>query len=726
MKHIFTLGIVTLICSLMGANVTAQVYNNGPINISGNVYVASSFTNSASATYLNNGSIYLTGDFTNNQAAMAAGTGTISFVGSSLENINGGQSSNFYNATTNNAGNVKMGDNVTVNNVFYPQAGSLQINGNTLNIAGTINNAGTGTISGDATNSGTSNLNITGTGALGTMNFAASNYYLNNLSLNRTSTGTATMGTQLYVYGTAAMTNGALVLNTNTLSLSGAVTGTGTGTFTGDNSATMNVLGSSNASLGILYFTSGGTGQNLGTFNINRWNGTTVANAATLGTNLTANNLGLTYGVLSTGYNLLTTYSGAITAPNIPWTSGSATFGNSYVATCDATGTPLSQANNTTPLANTLGFQINNVGPASGEVYFPVGASFLPAGTGITAPTPDRMSLKMKAGSVATNFNVVVNYGDIDNTPNARVSRVWYVNAADTTATDRKVNMKLFFVERNTANWPAIENEVENTPNPFDYTNIALIERDYSATDPNFIAVSSGTDITNFPNGTYNNQEVYGQYTVGVSPDVAGNKNGIYQFNRFSLFNPGGIILPVKVINFKAYQQGSGVQTSWTSLNEVNMEGYEIERSADAENFVAIGSVSALNNGQPSINYSFFDVHPSQGNNYYRIKILGKDGSISYTNIEVVAIGGGTSSINIYPNPVTNHMFVLQMNNLSTGNYTLLIYNTIGQLILNQVINHTGGSSSQTIQLPGGTARGEYALKLLGTDTQMNKMITVE
>lgn len=721
---------VFILITAVQLNTNAQAYNNGPMYISGNAYLSSSFTNTVAATYLNNGSFYLTGDFTNNQAAMAAGTGTISFLGSSLENINGAQASNFYNATTDNSSNVLMSRDVTINNIFYPQLGSLQINGNNLNLAGTINNAGTGAISGDGTNSGTSNVNITGTGALGTMNFAASNYYLNNLSLNRTSSGTATMGTQLYVYGTAAMTNGALVLNANTLSLSGTVTGTGTGTFTGDNSATMNVLGSSNASLGTLYFTSGGTGQTLGSFVMNRWNGTTVANGATLGTNLTANKLALTYGVLSTGYNLLTipSYSGAITAPNIPWTAGSASFGNSYVATCDATGAPISQPNNTIPLSNAIGFQINNVGTggATGDIYFPVGATFLPAGTGVTAPTPNRMLINNTGP--ADNFNVIINYGDIDNTPNARVSRIWYVHSANSAAGNApdRVNMKLFFVERTTSNWSTIENEVENTPAPFDYTNIALIERDYSATDPNFIAIASGSDIEKFPNGTYNNQEVYGQYTVGVSPDYVGNTNGIYQFNRFSLTNPGGIILPVKIINFKAYQQGGGVETGWTCLNEINMDHYEVERSADATNFISIGSVAALDNGKPSINYGFFDNRPLQGNNYYRIKATGKDGSIIYTSIEVVVIGGATSSINIFPNPVTNHTFVLQMTNISAGNYTLEIYNTLGQLILNKIINHSGGSASQTIQLPAGTSRGEYHLKLLSTDIQINKMITVE
>jgi hypothetical protein len=202
--------------------------------------------------------------------------------------------------------------------------------------------------------------------------------------------------------------------------------------------------------------------------------------------------------------------------------------------------------------------------------------------------------------------------------------------------------------------------------------------------------------------------------------------NGIYQFNRFSITSPNGIVLPVQVINFKAYQQGSGVQTSWTCLNEVNMDHYEVQRSVDATNFITLGSVTALNNGEPSVNYSFYDQNPLQGDNYYRIKIVGKDGSISYTNVEVVVIGGGLSSINIFPNPVTQHAFTLQLSNIAAGKYSLLIYNTLGQLLLKQEIDHAGGSASQTVYLPAGTARGEYHVRLLGTNLQVEKTLTVQ
>ncbi len=66
------------------------------------------------------------------------------------------------------------------------------------------------------------------------------------------------------------------------------------------------------------------------------------------------------------------------------------------------------------------------------------------------------------------------------------------------------------------------------------------------------------------------------------------------------------------------------------------------------------------------------------------------------------------------------------MNNIPAGKYSLLIYNTLGQLLMNQEIDHAGGSASQTIYMPVGTARGEYHVRLLGTNLQVDKTLTVQ
>ncbi len=454
-------------------------------------------------------------------------------------------------------------------------------------------------------------------------------------------------------------------------------------------------------------------------------NKTAAGNLVNMSRNVTTvNNLTLTKGIVTTGTNLFTwNNTGTLTSPNNPWVAHTASYADSYIATCDASGTPLTVANATTPLTSSYGFMIKNIGTGGTitEVYFPVGATYLTSGTGVATPAPNRMSIKNTG--VADNFNVVVTYGDIGGTPQPKVNRIWYVNSGLST---NKVTMKLFFTERTTSNWPLIENEVENLPSPFDYTNMILVEKDYVAANNNFIAIASGTDVQNFPNGTYNNEEVYGLYTVGVSADVAGNKNGITQFNRFTITNPGGIILPVTIVNLKAYQQNSDVKVDWTSVDETNIDHYEVERAADGANFFYLGSVAALNNGQQSINYHFTDGAPFGGDNYYRIRAVDKDAKAIYSNVARVNISDVKPGIIVYPNPVTGHYINIRFNNMAAGTYNLILYDNLGRKTAQKDVQHPGGSASYNLYVPAGTARGYYHLNIQDGKVIVDKSLLVD
>ncbi len=470
--------------------------------------------------------------------------------------------------------------------------------------------------------------------------------------------------------------------------------------------------------------------------NVGSGNNITMAASGTGSTIEVADSLVLSTGVWATNTGLITWDNPGTSYLNVPqptWAANSTTYINSFIATCDNSGTPVNVAGASSAFAGTAGFKIKSV--TNVDTYFPVGASFIAAYPSYSSlPSPNRMMINNNFGT-PEDFTVVVNYGDVGFTYGSsggayRVNRIWYIKTSASQDVG-KATMKLFYTKRDNSVgnwlWPAAggENEVEAG---FMYTQNSLVEKDYSGIGTNFIRLSDNGDVMDFSNAaTYPlNTEVYGVYTIGVSKAIDSSTNGIQLFNRFSVVNPTGIVLPVKVIDFRAYQQGSGVQIGWTCLNEMNMDYYEVERSANATDFVTLGSVAALNSGQPSVNYSFYDRQPLQGDNYYRIKVLGKDGSISYTNTEVVVIGGGLSGINIFPNPVTQHTFTLQLANIPAGRYTLIIFNTLGQKLLNQEINHAGGSASQTIYLPAGTARGEYHVKLFGTGLEVNKMMTVE
>lgn len=110
---------------------------------------------------------------------------------------------NYANLIINNSGGVVLGGNNTVNGILSLTSGNLSLNGYTLTLNGTISGSG-----GTLTGSSTSNIIIGGTGALGTFAFTEGNRILNNLTLNRSSSGTATLSSYLNVIGTLTLTNG--------------------------------------------------------------------------------------------------------------------------------------------------------------------------------------------------------------------------------------------------------------------------------------------------------------------------------------------------------------------------------------------------------------------------------------------------------------------------------------------------------------------------------------
>jgi hypothetical protein len=447
-------------------------------------------------------------------------------------------------------------------------------------------------------------------------------------------------------------------------------------------------------------------------------NKTSTTGLVLLNNNITVDhNLTLTKGIFVTAYNLFTwnNNGGTLSMPGTgPGESGSGLYSDSYIATCDAAGNPINVADATTPFGGNVGFRIKNVGPT--DTYFPVGSSYLTAETG-EPPSPNRMMLNNQG--VVQDFTVVVNDGDIGYTNGSggafRVNRIWYVSASLGSA---QATMQLFFTKRDWTGWGSAENEVEVG---FDYSQMALVQKDYSANRGSFINLSAGADIQSAVGAPYNT-EVSGVYSINISNNAT---NGIQQFNRFSIVNPADIVLPVTIVNLKAYQKGAGVQVDWSALNEINVNHYEVQRATNGVDFNSIGTINAKNLGS-STNYSVTDKTPISGNNFYRVKVLSKNGNTSYTSIAIVHIGNGKGAITIYPNPVLNKLINVQILNLPYSKYQLLIYDGIGQQVYTKAIEHAGGSATQTILLPSTIAGGTYFVKVYNSSVNFVIPLVIE
>jgi len=195
--------------------------------------------------------------------------------------------------------------------------------------------------------------------------------------------------------------------------------------------------------------------------------------------------------------------------------------------------------------------------------------------------------------------------------------------------------------------------------------------------------------------------------------------------DRFRVVFRSIVVLPVNFTQVKAFEKGSAVQVEWNLATETGVKLYEIEKSTDGRSFTKNGTlaVRTISSGD---NYTWRDVAPTTGNNYYRIKVLEQNGPGRYSQVVNVKMGKGNAGITVYPNPVNGSSIGLQFTNQPTGKYGISLYNHLGQQVYRSEFNHIGGSASQTLQLSNKLAAGIYQLSVTNGATTNTQKVVVE
>lgn len=111
--------------------------------------------------------------------------------------------------------------------------------------------------------------------------------------------------------------------------------------------------------------------------------------------------------------------------------------------------------------------------------------------------------------------------------------------------------------------------------------------------------------------------------------------------------------LPVHLVAFAAQRAENGVDLSWETATEVNSAYFDVERSADAQNWKQIGRVTANGSSGQMVAYRFRDEINAREEHYYRLKMADADSSYAYSKICHVP-AEKHSLIAMYPNPATS------------------------------------------------------------------------
>ena len=151
--------------------------------------------------------------------------------------------------------------------------------------------------------------------------------------------------------------------------------------------------------------------------------------------------------------------------------------------------------------------------------------------------------------------------------------------------------------------------------------------------------------------------------------------------------------LPVKLSRFTGEAERTKNNLYIKIEERVNVKDVYVEKSGDGNLFTQLGKLDAATlDGK----YTFTDNNPFSGNNYYRLKIVDNDGSVTYSNI-VLLKAGLNENISIYPNPVRNEIGI-NLSALKEGNYSMQLTDMNGHVLLSK--NYYISSGNRVISLP--------------------------
>lgn len=170
------------------------------------------------------------------------------------------------------------------------------------------------------------------------------------------------------------------------------------------------------------------------------------------------------------------------------------------------------------------------------------------------------------------------------------------------------------------------------------------------------------------------------------------------------------LVIPLQWLSIKAYQtptpvsQKPTVTVDWATASEKNNSHFIVERSKTGLIYDSIGTVKAANR---ATNYSFIDVKPIHGLNYYHIRQIDLDGTENISKTDSVLLK--PTKLHIYP---TLTLDFLTIETEDKSDYRVI--NALGQQVL-------VGKSATQIDVSS-LSQGTYILKIGEEQVKFTKL----
>jgi hypothetical protein len=160
-----------------------------------------------------------------------------------------------------------------------------------------------------------------------------------------------------------------------------------------------------------------------------------------------------------------------------------------------------------------------------------------------------------------------------------------------------------------------------------------------------------------------------------------------------------GPTLPISLSEFTANKSACTANLVWKTSSEGNSDRFEVEvKGGVTAGFAPVGTVAAAGNSSTTKTYQFSYQMQTGVNYYFRIKMIDKDGSFTYSDTRTLNCSKFGGGIVIAPNPVVD---IFNIRGMEDGKNLVTVYSASGQLVRSQIIAQNQGDVNIFNLAPG-------------------------
>ncbi len=193
---------------------------------------------------------------------------------------------------------------------------------------------------------------------------------------------------------------------------------------------------------------------------------------------------------------------------------------------------------------------------------------------------------------------------------------------------------------------------------------------------------------------------------VGAQNNSSGNRQRLRSvyFQRFNYLN--SFLSKPALMNLRGVERNKKVDLKWELSMDHRLGSIDIESSGNGSQFRKIGTTNVSDINQR--NFFYTDNNPNEGNAFYRLRMVGLNGTVTYSNILSFRNNSeDNASFKIYPSALESTA-TLNVKSGKSGTASFKLVDYAGRIVHQETLNVQEGTNTLLLNKVGQVKPGNY------------------